>query len=82
VVLLVLAIASTAVLGYQWTQTRYFVGVEGSTVAIYQGIQQDLGPIKLSILRVYDRQQVEKTISASSIAEAERIVERLYNATQ
>jgi len=93
VVLLVLAIASTAVLGYQWTQTRYFVGVEGSTVAIYQGIQQDLGPIKLSsvykdtdlelsVLRVYDRQQVEKTISASSIAEAERIVERLYNATQ
>jgi len=93
VVLLVLAIASTAVLGYQWTQTRYFVGVEGSTVAIYQGIQQDLGPIKLSsvykdtdlelsILRVYDRQLVEKTISTSSIAEAELIVERLYDATQ
>ncbi|TDW30232.1 PP2C family protein-serine/threonine phosphatase [Cryobacterium psychrophilum] len=93
VILLVLAIASAAVLGYQWTQTRYFVGVEGTTVAIYQGIQQDLGPIKLSSvyedtdlelsnLRVYDRQQVEKTISAASVAEAELIVERLHDGSE
>jgi serine/threonine protein phosphatase PrpC len=91
IVLLVLAIAGTAVLGYQWTQSRYFVGVEGSTVAIYQGIQQDLGPIKLSSvyedtdlelnqLRVYDRQQVERTINASSLEDAQLIVERLSNA--
>ncbi|MDH6235464.1 protein phosphatase [Cryobacterium sp. CG_9.6] len=93
VILLVVAIAGAAVAGYQWTQTRYFVGTEGSTVAIYQGVQQDLGPIalssvyqdtdlELSSLRVYDRQQVEKTISAASVAEAERIVERLKNASE
>lgn len=91
IVLLILAIVGTAVLGYQWTQSRYFVGVEGSTVAIYQGIQQDLGPIKLSSvyedtdlelnqLRVYDRQQVERTINASSLEDAQLIVERLSNA--
>jgi len=93
VILLLLAITSAAILGYQWTQTRYFVGVEGRTVAIYQGVQQDVGPIKLSSvyqdtnidvakLRVYDRQQVENTISASSLAEAELIVERLQNASE
>ena len=92
IIFLVLAIAGAAVLGYQWTQTRYFVGVEGSTVAIYQGVQQDLGPIKLSSvhedtgleissLRVYDRQQVEQTISATSLTDAELILERLITAS-
>jgi protein phosphatase len=91
IVLLVVAIAGGVLLGYQWTQSRYFVGVEGSTVAIYQGIQQDLGPIKLSSvyedtdlelgqLRVYDRQQVERTINAPSLEDARLIVERLSNA--
>ena len=92
IIFLILAIGGAAVLGYQWTQTRYFVGVEGSTVAIYQGVQQDLGPIKLSSvhedtglelsnLRVYDRQQVEQTISATSLTDAELILERLITAS-
>ncbi|TFC24776.1 serine/threonine-protein phosphatase [Cryobacterium sp. TMT1-3] len=91
VILLVLSIVTTTILGYQWTQTRYFVGVDGSTVAIYQGVQQDIGPIKLSSvyedtdlvlddLRVYDRQQVEQTINAGSLADAVAIVERLKGA--
>jgi protein phosphatase len=91
VILLVLAIVGTSMLSYQWTQTRYFVGSEGSTVAIYQGVQQDIGPITLSSvyeatdinlsdLRVYDRQQVEQTISAGSLADAQAIVERLKGA--
>lgn len=91
VILLVLAISGAAVLGYQWTQTRFFIGVEGSNVAIFQGVQQDLGPIKLShvyeetdlpvsSLRMYDRQQVEQTISAPSLEDAQLIVERLHNA--
>ncbi|TFB75235.1 serine/threonine-protein phosphatase [Cryobacterium glaciale] len=91
VILLVLSIVTTTVLGYQWTQTRYFVGVDGSNVAIYQGVQQDIGPIRLSSvyedtdlvlddLRVYDRQQVEQTINAGSLADALAIVERLKGA--
>jgi protein phosphatase len=92
VILLVLSLVTTTVLGYQWTQTRYFVGVDGTSVAIYQGVQQDIGPIKLSSvyadtglflsdLRVYDRQQVEQTISAGSLADATAIVKRLKGAT-
>ncbi|WP_026852022.1 PP2C family protein-serine/threonine phosphatase [Glaciibacter superstes] len=92
VILLVIAIVGGAVLGYQWTQTRYFVGAEGNSVAIFQGVQQDLGPIKLSSvyqdtdvllkdLRGYDRQQVEQTISATSLQDAKAIIERLENAS-
>ena len=92
IILLVVAIGGSALLGYQWTQTRYFVGVEGSTVAIYRGVNQDLGPIQLSSvyedtslelsqLRVYDREQVQETISASSLEDAKLIVERLQNAS-
>jgi serine/threonine protein phosphatase PrpC len=92
IILLVLAIVGAGFLGYRWTQSRYYVGVEGSTVAIYQGVQQDLGPLSLSSvfedtdlelseLRVYDRQQVEQTISATSLADALLIVERLQDAS-
>ena len=93
IILLVLVIVGGAILGYQYTQTRYFVGVSGNSVAIYQGVQQDLGPIKLSSvyedtdvdvddLRVFDRQQVEQTISATSLEEARLIVERLHDAIE
>ncbi len=55
---------------------------------IYRGIQQDLGPIPLSSvyddteilladLSLYQRLQVEQTISARSLADAEAIVDRL-----
>ncbi|MFC5930631.1 serine/threonine-protein phosphatase [Cryobacterium melibiosiphilum] len=92
IILLTVSIVGAAFLGYQWTQTRYFVGVEGTTVAIYQGVQQDLGPIKLSsvyedtdlelsALRVYDRQLVEQTISATSLTDAMKIVDRLTNSS-
>ena len=91
VILLVLSIVTTTIIGYQWTQTRYYVGVDGSNVAIYQGVQQDIGPIKLSSvyedtelslsdLRVYDRQQVEQTINAGSLDDALAIIERLKGA--
>ncbi|GAA1826406.1 PP2C family protein-serine/threonine phosphatase [Agromyces salentinus] len=82
------AIVAAVALGYQWTQTRYYVGESNGRVAIYQGIQQDLGPISLhelyrettidvADLRPYDQQRVEKTISAGSLADATQIVARL-----
>jgi hypothetical protein len=88
IVLLVGAIVVTFVVGYQWTQTRYYVGESNGRVAIFQGIQQDLGPISLhelhtettidvADLRTYDQQRVEQTISAGSFSEAYRIVQRL-----
>ncbi|MBT2497794.1 protein phosphatase 2C domain-containing protein [Agromyces sp. ISL-38] len=88
IVLLIGAIFTTFALGYQWTQTRYYVGESNGRVAIFQGIQQDLGPISLhelhtetgldvADLRTYDQQRVEQTISAGSFSEAYRIVQRL-----
>jgi serine/threonine protein phosphatase PrpC len=91
-IVLVLAIALALLLGYAWTQSRYFVGADDNTVVIYQGIQQDIGPfslstehndtgIPISMLSTYDRQQVERTISASSLEEAREIVSRLRTTT-
>ncbi|MCU1578824.1 MAG: Stp1/IreP family PP2C-type Ser/Thr phosphatase [Rhodoglobus sp.] len=82
------AIVAAAVLGYQFTQTRYYVGVDNGQVAIFQGVQQDIGPIKLSHvveattigvdrLTAFNRQSVETTISANTLADAHRIVDRL-----
>ena len=83
-----IGIGAALTLGYQWTQTRYFVGPDDDSVVIYQGIQQGIGPISLSSvhedtgvlladLTDWDRSNVEKTISARSLADAEAIADRL-----
>jgi serine/threonine protein phosphatase PrpC len=88
VILLIFLIGVGLFLAYQWTQTRYYIGVDEQNVAIYTGVQQTLGPISLSHvyentnlsvnnLRFYDRQQVEQTISAESLDDAKRIVAQL-----
>lgn len=74
--------------GYNWTQTRYYVGADDNSVVIYRGIQQSIGPLSLSTvyedtnivladLSDFDRQTVEATISARSLSDAELIVDRL-----
>ena len=79
--------------GYSWTQTRYYVGTDENTVVIYRGIQQSIGPLSLSTvyedtdvelaeLSEFDRQTVEATISASSLDDAQRIVDRLRPAEE
>ena len=86
--IVLIAIGSAVALGYQWTQTRYYVGPDDDSVVIYQGIQQGIGPISLSSpyhdtdilladLTDWDRSNVEKTITARSLADAEAITERL-----
>jgi serine/threonine protein phosphatase PrpC len=81
-------IVAAAIIGYQFTQTRYYVGVDKGQVAIFQGVQQDIGPIKLSHvvqattirvdkLTAFNRQSVEATISANDLGDAHRIVDRL-----
>jgi protein phosphatase len=90
--LVVLAlIAAGLYAGYRWTQTRYYVGSSDGTVAIFQGIQQTVGPIELShvfqetditteVLPPYTQRQVENTISADSVTAALEIVKRLSDA--
>jgi protein phosphatase len=83
--LVLVILAGAAWLGYQWTQTRYFVGADEDTVVIYQGVQQNIGPISLSTpfedteipldsLSDFARATVEGTISANSLSHARQIV--------
>jgi serine/threonine protein phosphatase PrpC len=89
--LIVGVIACGLLIAYQWTQTRYYVGTDGQTVIIYQGIQQDIGPlsldsvaedtqIPLSDLTDWQQQKVESTLSADSLEQARDIVLRLGEA--
>ncbi len=88
VVVIAAAIVAALIIGYRVTQTHYFVGANGQTVAIYRGVQQDLGPIslhsvyqqtsiQLSDLPGYTRQSVTDTINATDLADAKKIVKRL-----
>ena len=85
---IIIGIIAALILGYQFTQRHYFVGEDNGTVAIFQGIQQDIGPIsmshvvehtsiKLINLPAFQRQAVEATINAENITDAHRIVDQL-----
>jgi serine/threonine protein phosphatase PrpC len=88
------AIVAAVVLAYQWTQTHYYVGAtDDGRVAIFQGVQQSIGPIPLSHveqtsqLRIDDlppfqRQQVEATINADDLRDAHDILDRLSRAAE
>jgi serine/threonine protein phosphatase PrpC len=80
------------VLGYHYTQSRYFVGADSNSVVIYQGIPQDIGPFKLShryvdtgvsldSLNAFQRERVAATISTDSLVAAQNVVARLTPAT-
>jgi serine/threonine protein phosphatase PrpC len=91
--IIVIAVVVGVILAYQWTQMHYYVGNDSGKVAIYRGVQQDLGPIHLSSvyekttidvadLPAFNQQQVKATINASSLKLAAQIVDRLADATQ
>jgi serine/threonine protein phosphatase PrpC len=91
IAIVVIAIVIGVMFAYQWTQTHYFVGDNHGSVAIYRGVQQDIGPIPLSSvykttsislddLSAFNRQQVKATISASDLKMAREIVDRLADA--
>lgn len=74
--------------GYQWTQSRYFVGVSNGQVAVFQGVQQSIGPFALSTvyfesdidvdaLSPFSRERVESTINANDLPDALSIIDRL-----
>ncbi|MGV8858447.1 Stp1/IreP family PP2C-type Ser/Thr phosphatase [Rhodoglobus sp.] len=77
--------------GYQYTQLQFYVGADDGQVAIYQGVQQDIGPISMSHvyqitdirvvdLPLYRRASVENTINAHDLEDARRIVRLLSDA--
>ncbi|MEO5921374.1 MAG: PP2C family serine/threonine-protein phosphatase, partial [Pseudolysinimonas sp.] len=88
VIAAVLAIAAGLFAAYQWTQSHYFVGVDDGKVAIFQGVQQNIGPIGLSSiyqtttievtdLPSFQQESVEATINADNLRDAIDIVNRL-----
>jgi serine/threonine protein phosphatase PrpC len=88
VVIVLGALTWGAIASYQWTQTRYFVGEINGQVMIFQGVQQDIGPISLSTpfeptgipldsLPLFIQESVRETLPASSLDEARDIVTRL-----
>ena len=91
IVIATLLVVGGTIIGYRYTQEQYYVGEVDGNVAIFQGVQADLGPISLSTvhevtditldsLPYYRRNAVLATISASDLAHAETIVKELQDA--
>jgi PPM family protein phosphatase len=87
--LLLIAIASYGLfLAIEYTQTRYFVAINDGYVVIFKGIKEELGPLKFSSvyevtdvsvdsLTDFQREALERSITAESPEEAQRIVSQL-----
>jgi protein phosphatase len=91
--IIAIGIVIAIIAGYRWTQSLYYVGADGQTVAIYRGVQQDIGPlslhsvyeetsVRLTDLPSYTRKTVEDTISASDLDDAKNIIKRLSDAVK
>ncbi|MEV8532207.1 PP2C family serine/threonine-protein phosphatase [Streptomyces sp. NPDC051211] len=75
--------------GWRWTQTQFYVGVKDEHVALYRGISQNLGPIKLSevendhpeielkYLPPFKKKLVEATISEGTLDGARQKIDEL-----
>ncbi len=84
-----LALLVIGLIGFLWwLSSQWFVGVEAGYVAVYQGVPQQLAGVSLNrvtsqsavevtSLPYYYQQQLEKTIEATTQADAGRIVANL-----
>ena len=87
--LLIVAAATYGLfLAYEYTQTRFFVGVNDGVVVIYKGIKEELGPFKFSSvyevsnitlesLTDFQREALERSITTENIEEARRVLDQL-----
>jgi PPM family protein phosphatase len=73
---------------YSYTQTRFYVADYQGQVTIFQGIREELGPLKFSKpylisevqteeLPDFEKTQVVRSISAENLADAQRILAQL-----
>jgi protein phosphatase len=92
-ILVIGAIVISAILGYRWSQTQFYVGIDTDTVVIYQGISQDvLGmdlshvyvdtDIPLDSLTAYQQQQIKNGIPFATYDEAQALVASLAGEAQ
>lgn len=88
-VVLLVVIVGGGFAAWNYTQRQYYVGQSDGYVAIFRGVNQQVAGISMS--RVYhrtgipiaqvttdDRQQVVNTITATSLADANSIVHRIW----
>lgn len=86
-------LAGMGFVAYQYTQTRYYVDVYQGQVTIFQGIRESLGPLNFSKpyrvteiqfddLSPFQQTLLERSISAESLDDAERIVQQLGEAVK
>jgi PPM family protein phosphatase len=91
--LILVVLGGGAYAAYAWSQSQYFVGADQGKVAIFQGVSQDLGPLRLSHVRTdtdvavddlpdFYRQQVQQTISVDTLADAQARVDVLRTEAQ
>jgi len=92
VFLVIGALVVAAVVAYQWTQTRYFVGVNNDAVTIYRGVPEDVWVFSLSSvyettdisvgqLPPYQQDKVTQSYSVESLEEAREFIGRLVVVT-
>jgi PPM family protein phosphatase len=85
---LVIVIAAGGLVAWRYTQSQYYVGSDGSQVAIFRGINERVAGISLSgvfqhtgvpmsHVPIADVGQVKSTIPATSLADARRIVQNI-----
>lgn len=79
--------------GYEYTQTRYYVAESDGKVAIFKGIREALGPLNFSSeyqvtdlvveeLPAFQQTLIERSISAESLSDAQRIIQELTESVQ
>jgi protein phosphatase len=87
------AIVITAILGYRWSQTQFYVGSDKDSVVIFQGISQNFAGVSLSHLYVdtnipldtlspFQQQQITQNIPFPTYDEAQSLVDSLVSGTQ
>ena len=88
VILMFAAIVAGVIGIYNWSQDRYYVADNGGYVTIYKGIKESLGPLKFSVvykttgiavndLPEYQRYLVSRSITATDLKDADRILGEL-----
>jgi PPM family protein phosphatase len=95
-VLLLIVIIGGAYAGWRYTQDQYYIGTDGSNVALFQGINDSVLGVHLSHVHqrtgiplagvpTTDQGQIRATISATSLASAQSILNNIkagYQACQ
>jgi PPM family protein phosphatase len=87
-VLLLIVIVGGAYAGWRYTQDQYYIGTDGSNVALFRGINDSVLGIHLSHVHqrtdiplagvpTPDQGQIRATISATSLANAESILNNI-----